>query len=182
MFFVGATFFPFYPWYYAGYPYWGYNYWNWYPGYSYAYSPPFYPSYYPYASSYYPYSDYPYYSSYPSYSYYGDNLLGGGSYGDTTLSGDTTSPSATTQAAQPTLPATASSTYLVGFNWGQDLRRDKVTWDQFVDYVQNDLLQGPASAALDFHRGFVVGYGTNGEAAFAKAVTAAQQTSPDSTQ
>jgi len=72
----------------------------------------------------------------------------------------------------------AAPTYeQLGRNWGQDLRQEIVSWDQFVAHMES--LSGASPEARDeFRRGFASTYGSNADAAFNKALEAAQVTAP----
>jgi hypothetical protein len=72
--------------------------------------------------------------------------------------------------------ATSSSYAEAGLEWGQDLRREIVTWDQFVDYVRGYIVGAPPAAQADFREAFIESYGINGAAAYDKA--AAQAVGP----
>ncbi len=147
---------------------------GYYSGYYYPYSYPYPSTYFPYSTfgygrypSYaYPYPPYPlYYPTYPVYS--GNNDNSGYSYPPYQPP--------VSRAAPPT-----SSAFQLGHDWGQDVRSDIVTWDQFVAYVRQNLLSASATDRDEFRRGFVSSYGTNGETAFDKAWQAAQPPPPSS--
>jgi hypothetical protein len=57
----------------------------------------------------------------------------------------------------------------VGHQWGQDLRREIATWDQFVDYVRGYIIGATPAAQADFREAFIDSYGINGAAAYDKA-------------
>ena len=57
----------------------------------------------------------------------------------------------------------------VGTQWGQDLRREVATWDQFVDYIRNYIVAAAPASQADFREAFIASYGINGAAAYDKA-------------
>ena len=61
----------------------------------------------------------------------------------------------------------------VGTSWGQDLRREVVTWDQFVAYLKAYIVTAPPAAQADFREAFVGAYRINGAAAYDKAAAEA---------
>ena len=64
----------------------------------------------------------------------------------------------------------APSSYAdTGRQWAQDLRREVVTWDQYVDYVRSYIVAAPPAAQADFREAFIDSYGINGAAAYDKA-------------
>ena len=69
----------------------------------------------------------------------------------------------------------------VGRQWGQDLRRDVVAWDQFVDYLRVYIINADPAAQADFREAFIASYGINGAAAYDKAADQAAQTASSST-
>ncbi len=112
------------------------------------------------------YCAYPYFCGYPFYDdgYYNDYD-----------SGDYAGPPAVIYsdngpgpvAVPVTLPGGTDPGYSrLGNDWGQDLRREIVTWDQFVDYVRATVLTASSSARDEFRRGFIASYGINAAAAF----------------
>jgi len=64
----------------------------------------------------------------------------------------------------------------LGWGWGQDLRRDIVTWDQFVAHLRTYIVTAPPAAQADFREGFISSYGVNGAAAYDKAAAQAAGT------
>jgi hypothetical protein len=60
--------------------------------------------------------------------------------------------------------------YQRGQDWAQDLRRDVVTWEQFVAYLRSDVVNATETQRNEFRRGFVAGYGANADAALDKAM------------
>jgi hypothetical protein len=64
---------------------------------------------------------------------------------------------------------TGSSYADVGTQWGQDLRREVATWDQFVDYIRNYIVAAAPTSQADFREAFISSYGINGAAAYDKA-------------
>jgi hypothetical protein len=65
----------------------------------------------------------------------------------------------------------------LGQQWGQDLRREIVTWDEFVDYVRTYIVIAPPEAQAEFREAFIASYGINGTAAYDKAAEQAAQPS-----
>ena len=134
---------------------------------SYSFGYPYYP-YYPYDYSYpvnpYPYYSAPYYPNYyrPGYSPYTVYDLGG-----STPAAPAAGPAG---GGAGTASAPALTYYQIGHNWGQDLRQDIASWDQFRDFMKKSLANVSNAARDDFRRGFVDSYGTNGSAAFDKAL------------
>lgn len=61
----------------------------------------------------------------------------------------------------------------LGASWGQDLRREIVTWDQFVAYLEAYIVTAPPSAQADFREAFISAYRINGAAAYDKAAAEA---------
>ena len=61
----------------------------------------------------------------------------------------------------------------LGTSWGQDLRREVATWDQFVAYLRAYIVTAPPSAQADFREAFVSAYRINGAAAYDKAAAEA---------
>jgi hypothetical protein len=66
----------------------------------------------------------------------------------------------------------------VGASWGQDLRREVATWDQFVAYLKAYIVTAPPSAQADFREAFISTYRINGAAAYDKAATEAAGNAP----
>ncbi len=66
----------------------------------------------------------------------------------------------------------------VGVSWGQDLRREVVTWDQFVAYLRAYIVTAPPPAQADFREAFISAYRINGAAAYDKAAAEAAGNSP----
>lgn len=110
-------------------------------------------------------SAFPVYYTYPACNYYPANF-GYASYGAYEPSYDMSS----TYGGS----AYESNDYERGRDWGQDLRRDIVTWEQFVAYLRDFRARSTTAAREDFHRGFVAGYGARGKEAFDKALKDAQ--------
>lgn len=67
----------------------------------------------------------------------------------------------------------------LGHGWGQDLRRDVATWDQFVSYMQTYIIVATPAAQAEFREAFVASYGINGATAYDKA---AEQAAPPRSQ
>lgn len=65
----------------------------------------------------------------------------------------------------------------VGRLWGQDLRREIATWEQFVDYLRAYIINAAPVAQADFREAFIVSYGLNGAAAYDKGADQAAGTS-----
>ncbi|HUJ09992.1 MAG TPA: hypothetical protein VL171_08195 [Verrucomicrobiae bacterium] len=103
---------------------------------------------------------YPVYTAYP---YYYDAPLAP-SYDSGDSSATTYVPSVEDDGSE------APSSYAdVGREWGQDLRREVATWDQFVDYLRSYIVGAPPAAQADFREAFIASYGINGAAAYDKA-------------
>jgi hypothetical protein len=120
---------------------------------------PFY--YYPYSAYYYDYPPpyyYDYYDNGPVYYYPSPSYYGSGSY---------------------SVPVDSRTYLVLGHDWAKDLRLDIVTWDQFVAYVKTNIVNAPAGARDDFRRGFISGYGENGDDAFTKALKQASASEPN---
>lgn len=65
--------------------------------------------------------------------------------------------------------------WLLGRDWGQDLRRDVVTFDQFIAFVAERIAGAPELLLHRFREGFETGYGQHAYEAFQKALDAARQ-------
>lgn len=63
----------------------------------------------------------------------------------------------------------------LGRDWGQDLRRDVVTFEEFVAFLKEKIVSVPESLHRSFQAGFLYGYGPNAENAFQKALGLAKQ-------
>jgi hypothetical protein len=61
----------------------------------------------------------------------------------------------------------------LGASWGQDLRREVATWNQFVAYLKAYVIIAPPSAQADFREAFISAYRINGAAAYDKAAAQA---------
>jgi hypothetical protein len=61
----------------------------------------------------------------------------------------------------------------LGASWGQDLRREIGTWDQFVAYLRAYIVTAPAPAQADFREAFISAYRLNGATAYDKAAAEA---------
>ena len=57
----------------------------------------------------------------------------------------------------------------LGLSWGQDLRREVATWNQFVGYLRAYIINAPASAQADFREPSINAYRLNGATAYDKA-------------
>jgi hypothetical protein len=116
-------------------------------------------------------SSYVYPSAYSVYGYagYGYASYGyaayGGSYPTTYASSSVGDPSPTYSRA-----SNGRGVYELGHDWGQDLRREVVTWDEFAAYLKERIPQMSDNDRTDFNRGFAAGYGSNAQAAFGKAM------------
>lgn len=82
-------------------------------------------------------------------------------------------PSADDTAADSGTSQETSQYSDLGWSWGQDLRREVATWDQFVAYLKTYIVTAPASAQADFREAFIDAYQLNGAAAYDKAATEA---------
>ena len=113
------------------------------------------PYYYDYPPPYYYYDDYyaprRYYDSGPSVSYYDNNR-------------------------NSAYPVDDTRSYLVlGHDSGKALKKKTVTWNWYVEYLQAYIVNAPSWARDDFQRGFVSGYGDDGESIYKKGVQQARQ-------
>lgn len=70
----------------------------------------------------------------------------------------------------------------LGHDAGKALRLKSVSRDWLVEYLRAYIINGPASAQDDFRRGFVTGYGEDGDAFFKKATEDASQPNVAKTQ
>ncbi len=61
----------------------------------------------------------------------------------------------------------------LGSSWGQDLRREVATWNQFVAYLRAYIVTAPASAQAGFREAFISAYRLNGATAYDKAAAEA---------
>ena len=57
----------------------------------------------------------------------------------------------------------------LGASWGQDLRRQIATWDQFVAYLKAYVVTASPDSQADFREAFIDAYHLNGAAAYDKA-------------
>jgi hypothetical protein len=62
------------------------------------------------------------------------------------------------------------SYYDLGRDWAKDLRRDVVSWGDFIRFLKDNNIQGSSRRSNDFRDGFVSAYGVNGDAAFRRAI------------
>jgi hypothetical protein len=120
------------------------------------------------------YADYPYYYDYPPPATYDNGYYP--TYNTyvsppDTGSGGTTAPEPSTSQVAPTYNE-------LGAAWGQDLRRDIVTWNQFVAYLKAYIVTATPASQADFRAGFINGYGINAVAAYDKAATKTTTTTP----
>jgi hypothetical protein len=122
---------------------------------------------------------YPVYTAYPYYNYLPAPIYDNAYYGyDSSYvppvvagSGDTTPYDSNSAQAAPNYNE-------LGTAWGQDLRREIVTWDQFVAYLKAYSVTAPPAGQADFRDGFIDGYGINAGAAYDKAAAQAAGTTP----
>ena len=66
----------------------------------------------------------------------------------------------------------------LGASWGQDLRRQIVTWDQFVAYLKAYVVTATPDSQADFREAFINAYHLNGAVAYDKASLKAIGDSP----
>jgi len=86
---------------------------------------------------------------------------------------------ATDNSSADSGPSQGTSEYNdLGWSWGQDLRQQVATWDQFVGYLRAYIMMAPAWAQADFRGAFIHAYGLNGAAAYDKAAAQAAGTPP----
>jgi hypothetical protein len=113
---------------------------------------------------------YPVYTLYP----YGYNAPPDTSTGPDTYPADDGYVPAINSSGDDSGPTQADLQYSdLGASWGQDLRRDIATWDQFIGYLKVYIVTAPAWAQADFREAFIDAYGLNGAAAYDKATTEA---------
>ena len=105
---------------------------------------------------------YPYYA-YPDY-YYPGYYTYGPSY----------SPSAMGQAYSPSGPSYEE----LGKFWGKNLKRGTATRDQFIAFLQSDLLKASDAARSLFEGGFLKTYGKDGPSLLNRALNDARAASP----
>ena len=109
---------------------------------------------------------YPYYGS-PYYYYYGSPPPY--YYG-------APAPSASQNYAPPLYPTNDSRNYLMlGHDSGKALKLKSASWNWFVEYLQAYVVNAPSWEQDDFRRGFISGYGDDGESAYKKGIEQAQQ-------
>jgi hypothetical protein len=111
---------------------------------------------YPYYGAPYYYYDYPYYYDryYYAPQYYYDN-----------------GPTVSYNDRSTAYPSDDSRSYLMlGHDAGKSLGNKSVTWDWFVEYLQAYIVNAPQWVRDDFQRGFVSGYGSGADNAFAKGI------------
>ena len=143
------------------------------------------PYYYGNSNLYWPYFSYPYgsyviephgyYSPYP----YSEYSYGGGTYAPSAPPPNYAVPNYVSPTPATPAPAPAAKKFeTLGRDWAQDLRRDIVTWNQFVAYVKENLIKASAVDRDEFRHGFTENYGQNGDAALALALKQAQQGIP----
>jgi hypothetical protein len=116
---------------------------------------------------------YPVYTAFPYYPYYYDSpppVMS--STADYSSDGGYAPPMDTSNTQ-------AASDYSdIGASWGQDLRREVVTWDQFVAYLRAYIVTAAPSAQADFREAFISTYRVNGAAAYDKAAAQAAGNPP----
>jgi len=112
---------------------------------------------------------YPFYSAYP-YSYDVPPPVA--------YNSDANSPS--DSGYVPPVDTSGSDYSDVGTSWGQDLRREVATWNQFVAYLKAYIVTAPPSAQGDFREAFINAYHINGAAAYDKAAAEAAGNSSQS--
>jgi hypothetical protein len=64
--------------------------------------------------------------------------------------------------------------YKLGHDWANDLRRDIVTWDQFIDFLRVNIVPATITNYDAFRNGFLPAYGIHGAEAFDNAFRLAQ--------
>jgi len=120
---------------------------------------------------------YPFYFGYPYYDYNDedgfadyDNGNSAG-YADAPVTVYDAGGTVPTVVADTPLPAPLQPGYAeLGRDWGQDLRREIVNWDQFVQYLRSTILPASPDAREQFRQGFLASYGPNAVAAFDQAL------------
>lgn len=63
----------------------------------------------------------------------------------------------------------------LGHDWANDLRNDVVSWNQFVEFMDDNIVRASRDEYNEFRDGFISTYGVNGEAAFKKAYQQARE-------
>ena len=125
----------------------------------------------------YPYYGSPYYYYYypPPYYYYdGYNYNYAPRYYY-----NSTPPVASENSAPPAYPTNDPRNYLVlGHDSGKALKLKSASWGWFVEYLQAYVVNAPSWEQDDFRRGFISGYGDDGESAYKKGFEQAQQPRP----
>ena len=115
----------------------------------------------------------PAYYTWPAYSYplhyYGPDY----SYVSSRATYRVDEPGRTTSSAQGYDIAYEDDSWKRGRDWGQDLRRDIVTFEDFIAYLAQEILAAPEAVRNQFANGFVEGYGQNADKALAKAIESA---------
>jgi len=69
----------------------------------------------------------------------------------------------------PPTDTSASDYGDVGASWGQDLRREVATWDQFVAYLKTYIVVAAPADQAEFREAFIDAYRINGAVAYDKA-------------
>ena len=116
---------------------------------------------------------YPVYTAYPYYPYYYDSPPPVMS-----SSADYSSDDGYAPPMDPSTTQAASDYGDIGASWGQDLRREVATWDQFVAYLKAYIVTATPSAQADFREAFISTYRINGAAAYDKAAAEAAGNPP----
>jgi hypothetical protein len=68
----------------------------------------------------------------------------------------------------------------MGRDWGQDLRRDVASFEDFAACLKQKIFSAPESLREEFRAGFSRGYGPRAEQAFQKAMGIEPPTPPQS--
>lgn len=125
------------------------------------------PLWYPYSWPYYSYYDYPYYYNPPPYGY---------SYPPAYVS---YAPRYYPENNAPRYSQDDGRDYLtLGHDSGKALRLKSVSRDWLVEYLRFYVINAPTSVKDDFRRGFISGYGEDGESMYKKALQDAGQQAP----
>jgi hypothetical protein len=69
-------------------------------------------------------------------------------------------------------------TYRSGRDWGQELRRQAVTWEALATFYRHTMARAEPGLREMFRRGFTDGYGENAEAVWLKLQPAASPVPP----
>jgi hypothetical protein len=122
---------------------------------------------------YYGYSGYPYgypvyYSSYPIYGY-------APAYSDSSGGYQSDSRMRSSNDEQEYDKSYEDDYWRLGRDWGQDLRRDVASFEDFMAFVKKRISPAPESLRDQFRLGFSRGYGQRADEAFQKAMDLASQ-------